>query len=813
MSTLSPSPSAGPPAPRSGPLGARLPRLEDARLLRGAARFLDDIEPAGTLHLAVVRSPLAHGRIVAVRGADVSAADLPPSLGQLPVLYKPAGTLGPTYPVLPAERAIYAGQPLAACLAASRYEAEDRAEAAEVDLEPLEAVVDVERALDGGPLLHPDWGGNIANRLHVMHGDVEAAFARAAGRLSLRLRFGRSQGTPMEGYGVLAQWDADEGRLTVWSSTQAPHAYRTEMARILGLDEWRLHVVTPDVGGGFGNKLHLMPEDVLACWLAMREGRPVKWVQDRREYLQAYIHSREELQSIDVAYAADGRLLGLRARVLCDIGAHLHTKGNGPGFLTGRMLPGPYRIEHAEVEVLSVVTNKAPQGAYRGFGQPEATFAIERALDAVARATGLEFAEVRRRNLLRPEELPWTTATGMHLDSGDYPEALRRCLEAADLAEFRERQARARAAGRCIGVGVGCYVEATGFGPSRVLERMGQNQGGYETAVVRIDLTGRVTVHTGLVSQGQGHRTVLAQVAAEVLGVPVETVQVLSGDTDRDPYSGYGTAGSRGAVTGGASTLLAAGKLRDKVLLIAAELLEARPDDLELAGGEVRVRGAAGRSVSLARVAHAAYSTHGLPAGMEPGLEAKHVYDPPDWTYSYAASVAEVEVDPETYQVRLTRYVLVHDCGTVLNPLLAEGQIVGGLAQGIGGALLEEHVYDDSGQLLTASFKDYLLPTVADVPPIELHHMETPSPFTPGGIKGLGEGGCVAAAPVIAQAIEDALGIEGLAELPITPSRLRRAVRAAAARAGAGGESGGAAQGASGRGEIAQPGLEGAEKG
>lgn len=771
-------------------IGSPVKRKEDRRFLTGRGRYLDDVPVAGALHMAVLRSPHAHARLasITVREPDHPNVTIwtPESVqgefGDLPVLYNVPGQKSRSFPVLPSDKVVYVGQPVAVALAPTRYEAEDALDNIQVQYEPLPVVTDAAEAVkDGAPLIYPEWGDNVANRMSLKNGTPDDVFARAEHVIEERVRIRRSAAIPMEGRGVVAEYDEVSGRLTVWSSTQGGHQFRTEMSRILRIDESLIRVLTPDVGGGFGNKLHLYPEDVLACWLAMRLGKPIKFVEDRRENLLSTVHSREQVHDVAIAFDSEGKIHAVKDTILADVGAHLHTKGNGPSFLTGRMITGAYKIEHCDIEVLGVVTNKMPFGAYRGFGQPQAIAVIELMIERVADRLGLDPIEVRRRNMIRVEDMPYTTVTGRNYDSGDYLGAYEEAMQLLDIDEWRKKQEEARLHGRWLGIGTSCYVEATGFGPSKVIAKMGQNQGGFETAVVRMDTSGAITVYTGLSVNGQGQETTFAQLCAEILQVDIERIRVVHGDTDLCPYSGYGTAGSRGATIGGGAVLEAAKKLKQKILDIAAYLLEVSPDDLELVPGAVEVKGMKNRRLDIRDIAQAAYSSHGLPDGMEPGLESKHTYDPPDWTYSYAASAAVVEVDVYTGMVHVLDYAIVHDCGTVINPLVVEGQIVGGLAQGLGGALLEEMVYDENGQLLTTTFMDYILPSVQEMPNVRLGHRYTPSPFSPGGIKGLGEGGTIAAPATILNAVTDALRPLGarVNELPLTPQRVLAAIRAA----------------------------------
>ncbi|HLH26762.1 MAG TPA: xanthine dehydrogenase family protein molybdopterin-binding subunit [Chloroflexota bacterium] len=767
----------------NGWIGRAIPRKEDRRLLTGAARFVADLHLPGLLEMCVVRSPHAHARILGVDRSALgdgvadflTAADLPGPARAIPINWILPSMRCDSFPVLARDRVHYAGQAVAALLAPTRYAAEDAAEAVAVAYEPLPAVVDMDEALGAGaPLLYPEWGDNLGFGLRDRRGDVEAAFAGADVVVRQRVSYPRHAPLPIETRGVAAQYDAGSEQLTVWLATQAAHVERSVLAERLGFPEHRLRVIAPHVGGAFGSKLHVYPEEVLVALFALRTGRPVRWIEDRREHLLATIHAREQRIDLELAARRDGTLLGARARVRVDVGAHPHSRGPSAATVTMYQIPGPYRLGAYAVELEAVVTNKMPVGAYRGFGKPQATFAMERGLDALAARLGLDAAEVRRRNLVRPDELPYPNASGRgEFDSGDYPEALRRALELVGWEARRAEHAALRAQGVLRGLGVACTVESTTIS-SAAMARAGRRHGAYESAVVRVEPDGTVTLACSLVPSGQGHETALAQICADVLQVEPSQVRVLLGDTDRCPYSGYGTAASRGMTTGGSAALLAARQVRDKLLQVAAHQLEVAPSDVALAEGHVAVRGSPTRRLGLAEVALAAALAHRLPPGLAPGLEASATFDPAGSAYSYATHACEVEVDPETGGIRLLQYVAVDDCGTVVNPMLVDGQLVGAIAQSIGGALYEELRYDEHGQLLTASLLDYLIPTAREVPAVRTAHLHTPSPHTSGGFKGVGEAGTIPVPAAIANAVMDALRPEGAAAnaLPLTPERV-----------------------------------------
>jgi carbon-monoxide dehydrogenase large subunit len=739
------------------------------------------------LHMAVLRSPHAHARIVARDFTDgagipgvvaILAAGDVAALPELPVLNLPKGQRQASYPILPADRVLYVGQPVAAVVAESRYVAEDALERLRVTYEPLPAVTDVDAALaEGAPRLYPDWPDNVVSGREIRVGDPDRGFAGAHAIVEATFTMPRQTAAPLEGRALCAWFDGASGELTVWASIQAAHQWRTVIAETLGLPENRIVVIVPDVGGGFGVKLHHYPEDVLACVATLRLGRPVKWIETRSEHFASTVHARQQRVRARAAFDAGGRILALESHVRGDVGAHLHTKGPAPIFVTGALLPGPYDVRHYRARIEAVVTNKVPFGAYRAFGQQQCTFVMERLMDIAAARLGLDPAEIRRRNFVAPDAFPYRSAGGYELDSGRYAEGLQLALERARYRELRDWQARERARGRLIGIGIGCYVEFTGMGPSKIMAAMGNRQGGYETAVVRVDPSGHATVASGVIEIGQGIRSTMAQVAADVLGLPYDDVHVVLGHTERCPYSSYGTAASRGAVVGGGAVLEASLMLRTKLTKIAAHLLEASEEDIEMADGHYRVRGVPGRGVGVAEIAREAYRGQRLPPGTEPGLEARHVHEPRNWAFSSGMHVAAVEVDRDTGAVRVIGYWLAHDCGKVINPLLVDGQIHGGVAQGVGAALLEELVYDDDGQLQSRTFMDYAMPTAAIMPEPGLAHLETLSPHTPGGVKGMSEGGTVAPPAAIANAVADALSGAGVHvgavnRYPLTPPRV-----------------------------------------
>ena len=765
-------------------------RREDPRLLTGQGLFVADVRLPGMLHAAFLRSPYAHARIVRVDVsralaesglvAALSGADLGPDPPRLPMLV-PHKALRPRTPY-PLARGVvrHVGEPVAVVVAESPAEAEDALELIDVEYEELPVVLDPEAALEpGSPLVHGEEGAedNLMVAVSQTVGDPETAFATADHVLRFDFRFGRLSGQPMETRGVAASYERGKlgESLTVWDSTQSPHTARRVLADMLGLPQHAVRVIAPEVGGGFGIKNRFYAEEFVVPYLARRLGRPVRWIEDRREDLLTTYQAREQVHHLEVAARADGTLLAVRDRYVVDNGAY-SPFGVVVPFNAGTTLPGPYRIPNIELEMRTAYTNKTPMAPYRAAGRPPGVFAIERAMDLLARRLELDPAEVRFRNLIQPDEMPYRVGladrdgSAITYDSGDYPTCLRRALELADVASFREEQAAARREGRFLGLGISCYVESTGRGP-------------FEGATVRVEPNGKVLLMTGAAPQGQSHETTLAQLCAERLGVELDDVTVVTGDTAAIPL-GIGTFASRSAVVAGNAVSVAARQVREKALRAGAHLLEVSPDDVELRRGVLEVRGAPERQVSLAQVARIVTSPPPsllFPEGLEVGLEATHYFRPDSNTYANGVHVAVVEVDPETGLVEVLRYAVVHDCGTVINPVVVDGQVRGGVAQGIGNALYEEMVYDETGQPLTTSYLDYLLPTTMEIPPISLGHLETPSPLNPEGIKGAGEGGTMPGPAVIGNAVDDALAPLGITidRIPISPGRLRAAIRAA----------------------------------
>jgi carbon-monoxide dehydrogenase large subunit len=780
--------------------GEKVQRVEDQRFLRGHGRYVDDVLVGhDVLHAAVLRSPHAHARIVDIDVADVldvegvhlvwTHDDLTGAMAEpLPLLIPhPQLTHGRTQYALAKDEVNYVGEAIAFVVADDRYVAEDAVGRIKVSYDFLPPVVGIDAARAAEHLTHDDVPGNVAARLEQENGDARAAIASAPHTLSLDLTIERSASMPMEGRGTVARWDPDTGRLTVWTSTQTSTGVRAAVAAKLGMDLAQVEVVTPDVGGGFGVKInHPWPEEVLVPLAARTLGRPVKFTEDRREHFISAAHERAQQHHVEVGYDDDGRVLGLDVRFWHDNGAYT-PYGLIVPIITSTQLLGPYKPGAYRVVFESLYTNTVMVTPYRGAGRPQGCYVMERTMDAIAAALGKDRTEVRSVNFIQPDEFPYDQGLifqdgrELEYDSGDYPASLAKLKTLIGWDEFpafREEQARE---GRRVGIGLACYVEGTGVGP-------------YEGAHVHIETSGKVKVATGLTTQGQGHATVFAQIVADALGVPFDRVEVVTGDTRRMPYA-VGTFASRAAVMSGSAVHLAALRTREKVLRIAADALEAAEDDLEIVDGVVSVKGTpdSTASIDLGTVAvlsnplryafdeaskAATQFSVGDPGKApvaeddEPGLEGRDFYSPDRSTFANGMHAVIVETDPDTAEIRILKYAVVHDCGRLINPMIVEGQIHGGVAQGVGGALLERMVYDESGQLTNASFMDFLMPYVTEVPAhIDIDHLETPSPLNPLGIKGAGEAGVIPSAAVFASAIEDAEGIP-ITAMPISPSEL-----------------------------------------
>ena len=768
-------------------LGVSVARVEDERLLRGAARFVDDLDHVTALHAAIGRSPYPHARVCAIDpdaalavpgveavllGSDVLRRTEPTTVLRALPNSVPTPYRAMAWPV-----ARYEGEAVVAVAAVDRYVAEDALELIAIDWEPLPHVADVDDAVAAGaPRLFDAIAGNVLSESHLRAGDPEAALARADVRVAARFRINRVSAAPIETRGVLARWDDATRTLELWTSTQTPHLVRAQLAHSLRMAESDIRVIGPDIGGGFGMKMCVYPEDVIVSLLAIDTGRPVKWIEDRIEHFRASTHAREATHDAELGATRDGTLTVLRDDYLIDVGAY--NSPFGPPMLTNLMLPGPYRLAQGDVRRRVVLTNKVPVGPYRGYGQPESNFVREVLVDRVARRLGMDPIDVRRRNMLRSDELPFQNIAGALYDSGDYARGLDLALARVGHAEVRAKQPEWRRTGRFVGVGVSCFVEFTGYPSSAFLGRTGAGFGAYESVTIRMDRAGRATLYTGVSTFGQGTETTFAQLAASGLGIEPREVAIDRGDSRGTPYSIGGFA-SRTMIAGAGAIQKATAEIRAKMLRIAGHLLGVVPDGLEVTAGTVRRRDDPTVALSLAEIGTAAYLAHRLPPGDDPGLEATAYYDPPASAFGYGTVAARVEANPRTGEFTVQRYVLVHDCGTQVNPMIVEGQLHGGIAQGLGAALFEEIVYERAtGQLVNGTFVDYFVPTAADLPRLELDHLETPSPVTPLGIKGVGESGTIGAAAALANALADALapfGVE-IDRLPITAETVWRAI-------------------------------------
>jgi carbon-monoxide dehydrogenase large subunit len=774
-------------------IGTSVKRREDHALLTGRTTWVDNLTRPGTLTMAVVRSPYAHARIKSVnldaaRAAEgvvaaFSGADLADDwAGGLPCAWPVTEDIKmpPHFP-LASDETRFQGDGVAVVVAESRALAKDAAELVEVDYEPLGAVADVEKALeDGAPLVHADLGTNECYVWNLATDDVDAAIAAADVVVTRRYYQPRLIPNAIEPRAVLAE-AGPTGELTIWSATQVPHVLRFALQLVVGVPESKIRVIAPDVGGGFGSKLNVYAEEALAVALARRLGRPVKWSEERAENYVATIHGRDVVHELTFAATSDGDITAVKSEAKCAMGAYLQLVTPGIPLLGAWIYNGPYDIPNYSVTFTGVFTNTTPTDAYRGAGRPEATYVIERTMDALARELGLDPVELRRRNFI--SEFPKQIASGLTIDSGDYHASLERLLELLDLDDVRKQQEARRQAGEAkqIGVGFSTYNEMCGLAPSRILGAIRYAVGGWDAATIRFQPLGSVQVVTGTSPHGQGHETSWAQIVADQLGVDVADVEVLHGDTAVSQL-GMDTYGSRSLAVGGVALVHASEKILDKARAIVSHQLEVAPDDLEFSEGMFRVKGSPDKEMSIQAVAFQAHAAHNLPDGVEPGLEATAVYDPPNFSWPGGAHAAVVEVDTETGDTRLLRYVAVDDVGSPVNPMIVDGQVHGGITQGIAAALFEEGIYDDDGNLLTTTMTSYLVPSAAELPSFETDRTESPSPTNPLGVKGVGETGTIAAAPAVINAVVDALSHLGVTDIqmPATPERVWRAIQEAA---------------------------------
>jgi carbon-monoxide dehydrogenase large subunit len=775
--------------------GSGIKRREDPRLITGQAKYTDDIALPGMVYLSVVRSPYAHARIKRID--TKKAAAMPGVLGvftgqqmkdagfgSIPCAWVVPGseTKTPPYPPIAIDTVRYVGNAVAIVVAADRYQARDAADAVDVDYEPLAVVVDAFKAtLPGAPGLHDDVPDNVCFHWHVTGGDVEQAFQSADVIVKDHIINQRLIPNAMEPRAAVADYLGASGEFTLWSTTQNPHIARFLLSITTGTPEHKIRVIAPEVGGGFGCKLPHYPEDAMTVFASKMLHRPVKWTEGRSENYRSTTHGRDHIQDVELAAMRDGTIVGLRAKVWANLGAYLSTASTGvPTILHGLMLSGIYKIPNIHEDVYGMFTNTTPVDAYRGAGRPEAVFLVERMIDVLARELKMDPVDVRRKNMIPPFTEGYTVATGLVYDTGNYEGALAKALEMVDYGGLREQQTDMRAKGKYLGIGLCTYVEICGLGPSQVAGAVGFGGGLWESSIVRFHPSGKVNVMVGISPHGQGEETTFAQIVANELGVGVDDVEITHGDTAKTPM-GWGTYGSRGTAVGSGALMGAISKIKDKAKTLTAHLLEASPDDIDYADGKFFVKGSPDKFKTIQDVALMANVAWNMPKGMEPGLEASSFFDPPNFVYPFGAHIAVVEVDAETGEIALKRYIAVDDCGKVINPMIVEGQIHGGIAQGVGQALWEGAVYDDDGQLLSGSMMDYAVPKAAFFPNFELAMTETPTTVNPLGVKGIGETGTIASTPAVYNAVADALAPLGVktVNMPLTPERVWRAIQEA----------------------------------
>ncbi len=765
-------------------VGRRFPRKEDPRLIQGISHYTDDLKLPGMLHCVFVRSPHGHASIAAINadaarqasgvvavitGDDLAGVGSVPCAGALPDLKMPA------HPPLARGRVRYVGEPVAAVVAGDAYSARDAADLVEVDYDPLPAVVDVEKALEkGSPLVHEQFKTNLAFTHELKNGDVEGAFQRADVVVKERLVNQRLAPIPMEGRAVLAEYKPGENVMTLWSATQIPHLLKTQVSVMLGVPETSVRVIAPEVGGGFGSKLNVYGEEAAVPWLARKLGRPVKWTEGRRENIAATIHGRDQIDYMEMALKKDGTILALRARIVADLGAYHQLLTPIIPTLTVLMITGCYKIPAVHCTVQGVFTNKMATDAYRGAGRPEATFVIERMMDLAAQELEMDPAQLRSKNFPKSSEFPFSTSTGLIYDSANYQNSLKKALKIAGYDKLRARQKAGWKNGKYYGIGLSTYAEICALGPSTAMPA-----GGWESGTVRIEPTGVVTVLTGASPHGQGQETSFAQIVADELGITPEAVNVVHGDTAAVPY-GIGTFGSRATAVGGTAMYFALQKVKAKMTTLAAHLLGVKPGNIVWSVGRIGAKGTK-KSLAFGEVVGAAYVAKNIPPGFEPGLEGTHFFEPSNFTFPFGAHVLSVEVDPETGEIKMEKYIAVDDCGKVINPMLVEGQVHGGIVQAMGQALWEEVVYNEDGQLVTGSLMDYAVPKAEQLPEMVLERTVTPSPVNPMGVKGVGEAGTIGATPCVVNAVCDALAPLGIRniDMPLKAERVWNAIRQA----------------------------------
>ena len=775
------------------PFGASLKRVEDARLITGNGRYTNNLNQPGMVHMAVVRSPYAHARILSIDTAR--AAGMPgvigvytgqemrdAGFGGIPCAWvvPDSDTKTPEHPPVAVDTVRYVGDAVAIVVAETEQQARDATYAVDVDYDVLDAVTEGRRATaDGAPQLHDDVDNNLCFHWTVAGGDIDAAFAAADVVVTDTIVNQRLIPMAMEPRAALARWDVAMEELTLWVTSQNPHIARFLLSLDTGIPEHKIRVIAPDVGGGFGSKIPHYPEDSMVIFASQKTGRPVKWNESRSENFQATSHGRDHHQEVEMAATSDGVILGLRAKVWANLGAYLSTAATGvPTILHGLMLSGAYTFPAVHEDVYGVFTNTTPVDAYRGAGRPEATFMVERMMDLVAHEIGMDPAELRRKNLIPPFTDGHEVITGLVYDTGNYEPALDLAMQMVDYPALRKKQTQLRQQGRYVGIGIVTYTEICGLGPSEVAGAVGFGGGLWESAIVRFHPSGKVNVMVGVSPHGQGEATTFAQIVGDQLGLPVGDVEIIYGDTDLTPM-GWGTYGSRTTAVAGGAIMGAIAKIKEKGVKIAAHLLEASTEDIEFADGKFSVKGSKDQSMTIQDIALAANTAWDMPEGVEPGLEASAFFNPSNFVYPFGTHIAMVEVDPETGEIELQRYAAVDDCGPIINPMIVEGQIHGGIVQGVGQALWEAAGYDENGNLVTGSLMDYAIPKAGSFPPFELGKTETPTPVNPLGVKGVGETGTIASTPAVYNAVMDALvplGVKTI-DMPMTPERVWRAIR------------------------------------
>ena len=760
-------------------LGERIKRKEDPRLIQGRGHYVDDVKLDGMLHMAFARSVHAHARLKSVNVSAARAhpgvvaaytgADLKGKVGLVPCAAGMEGLKVPDHPCLAVDKVCYVGEPMAAVVARDRYVARDAADLIEIDYEPLPAVVDPEKALAAGsPLIHEKLGDNVAFVAKLEGGDWKSVEAdKSLKVIKQRMINQRLAPVSMETRGVIASYSPGEDTLTVWSSTQIPHILKTQLSLMSGVDEARCRVIAPEVGGGFGSKLNVYGEEGVACFASKSLGKPVKWIEGRGENLVATIHGRDQINTVEIYAAPDGKVVGLKCWIIADLGAYHQLLTPAIPTLTALMIVGCYNTPNVFVETKGVFTNKMATDAYRGAGRPEATYIIERAMDLVAHELNMDPVEVREKNFPSPKDFPLSLVTGVTYDTANYQKTLKKVLRLAGYPSLRKEQERLRKKGRYLGIGLSTYVEICAMGPSSRMPA-----GGWEFGSVRVDPTGKVTVLSGTSPHGQGEETSFAQIVADGLGIPYDDVTVYHGDTFQVPI-GIGTFGSRTTAVGGTAIYRAVEQLKKKMARIAAHKLGVKPGELEFKNSKVQTEDGL-KSMTFVEVAAEAIFAKQLPPGIEPGLSEQSVFEPANYTFPFGAHVAVTEIDGETGEVRLRNYFAVDDCGRILNPMLVDGQIHGGLAQGIGQALWEEHVYDENGQLVTGTLMDYAVPKAFHFPWFETENTQTRTPVNPLGVKGVGEAGTIGSTPAVVNSVIDALSPFGVrhVDMPLKPEKI-----------------------------------------